>query len=337
MKKLRILVLTHPDLAPPDDLSTLSTKEQFEIKTEIDVITTLRGLGHDVLVLGVQWELRPIREAVEAFKPDIVFNLLEEFHGETTYDHNVVGFLELMKVRYTGCNPRGLMLSRGKALSKKLLTYHRIRVPDFAVFPIGRKVRRPRDLSFPLIVKSLIEHSSLGISKASIVNNDEELAERVRFVHERVGTDAIAEQFISGRELYVSVLGNDRLVAFTPWELVAEKSEPNEPLIATARAKHDVDYQQKKGISIRAAQELHPAVEERLLHDSKRIYRILELTGYARIDFRLDDENRLYFLEANPNPDIAEVEEFASAARHDGVEYPKLLERILRLGLPRQE
>jgi D-alanine-D-alanine ligase len=202
---------------------------------------------------------------------------------------------------------------------------------------MGRKVRRPRDLVFPLIVKSLIEHSSLGISKASIVNNDDELAERVRFVHERVGTDAIAEHFISGRELYVSVLGNDRLVAFTPWELVAEKSEPNEPLIATARAKHDVVYQQKKGISIRAAQELHPAVEERLLHDSKRIYRILELTGYARIDFRLDDENRLYFLEANPNPDIAEVEEFASAARHDGVEYPKLLERILRLGLPRQE
>jgi D-alanine-D-alanine ligase len=337
MKKLRILVLTHPDLAPPDDLSTLSLKEQFEIKTEIDVITTLRGLGHDVLVLGVQWELRPIREAVEAFKPDIVFNLLEEFHGETTYDHNVVGFLELMKVRYTGCNPRGLMLSRGKALSKKLLTYHRIRVPDFAVFPMGRKVRRPRDLSFPLIVKSLIEHSSLGISKASIVNSDDELAERVRFVHDRVGTDAIAEQFISGRELYVSVLGNDRLVAFTPWELVAEKSDPNEPLIATARAKHDVDYQQKKGIAIRAAQGLHPAVEERLLHDSKRIYRILELTGYARIDFRLDDENRVYFLEANPNPDIAELEEFASAARHDGVDYPKLLERILRLGLPRQE
>lgn len=337
MKKLRILVLTHPDLAPPDNLATCSAKELFAIKTEIDVITTLRGLGHDVLVLGVQWELRPIREAVEAFKPDIVFNLLEEFHGETTYDHNVVGFLELMKVRYTGCNPRGLMLSRGKALSKKLLTYHRIRVPDFAVFPMGRKVRRPRNLPFPLIVKSLIEHSSLGISKASIVTTDDELTERVRFVHERVGTDAIAEQFIKGRELYVSVLGNNRLVAFRPWELVAEKNDPSEPLIATARAKHDMDYQQKKGIVIRAAQELPPAVEARLLHDSKRIYRILELTGYARIDFRLDDGNRLFFLEANPNPDIAEAEEFAAAARHDGVSYPKLLERILRLGLPRQD
>ncbi len=333
MRKLRILVLTHPDLVPPDDPSTLDPQAAFDVKTELDVLTTLRGLGHDVHVLGVQWELRPIRDAVESFRPDIVFNLLEEFHGETTNDHNVVGFLELMKVPYTGCNPRGMMLSRGKALSKKLLHYHRIRTPEFAVFPVGRKVRRPRHLQFPLIVKSLIEHSSTGISQASVVDSDEKLAERVRFVHERIGTDAIAEQFIVGRELYVSVLGNERLRAFTPWELVAEKSAPDEPLIATAKAKHDVVYQAKKGIAIRAAEQLHPAVEERLLHDSKRIYRILELTGYARIDFRLDAEDRPYFLEANPNPDIARHEEFAEAAAFDGVAYPSLLERILRLGL----
>lgn len=337
MRRLRILVLTHPDLAPPDVLSSLTPKESFDLKTEIDVITTLRRVGHDVHVLGVQWELRPIREAVDVLKPDIVFNLLEEFHGETTYDHNVVGFLELMKVPYTGCNPRGLMLSRGKALSKKLLAYHRIRVPDFAVFPVGRKVRRPRRLAFPLIVKSLIEHSSTGISQASVVDSDERLTERVRFVHERIGTDAIAEQFIDGRELYVSVLGNDRLVAFTPWELIAEKGDPNEPLIATAKAKHDPEYQSKKGIVIRAVQELHPDVEARLLHDSKRIYRILELTGYARIDFRVDAEDRVYFLEANPNPDIAEHEEFAAAANFDGISYPKLLERIIRLGLRHHE
>ena len=333
MRKLRILVLTHPDLAPPDDLASLSTKEAFDRKTEIGVITNLRLLGHDVHVLGVQWELRPIREAVDTLKPDIVFNLLEEFHGETTYDHNVVGYLELLKVPYTGCNPRGMMLSRGKALSKKLLAYHRIRVPDFAVFPIGRKVRRPRHLAFPLIVKSLIEHSSTGISQASVVDSDEKLAERVRFVHERIGTDAIAEQFIEGREVYVSVLGAQRLVAFTPWELIVAKGQPNEPLIATARAKHDPEYQEKKGIIIRAVRELHPDIEERLLHDSKRIYRILELSGYARIDFRIDAEGRTFFLEANPNPDIAELEEFASAAAFDDLPYPKLLERILRLGL----
>ena len=337
MRKLRILVLAHPDLVPPDVISALSPRESFDIKTEYDVISTLRKIGHDVHVLGVQWELRPVREAVDVLKPDIVFNLMEEFHGETVYDHNVVSFLELMKVPYTGCNPRGLMLSRGKALSKKILHYHRIRTPEFAVFPIGRKVRRPKRLEYPVIVKSLIEHSSLGISRASVVDSDEALAERVRMVHERIGTDAIAEQFISGREMYVSVLGNDRLVAFTPWELVAEKAEPGEPLIATAKAKHDIDYQTKKGIVIQAAQQLHPEVEASLLHDSKRIYRILELSGYARVDFRIDAEGKHYFLEANPNPDIAEHEEFASSAAFDGLPYPKLLERIIRLGLRQHE
>ena len=337
MRKLRILVLAHPDLVPPDVISALSPRESFDIKTEYDVISTLRKIGHDVHVLGVQWELRPVRETVDVLKPDIVFNLMEEFHGETVYDHNVVSFLELMKVPYTGCNPRGLMLSRGKALSKKILHYHRIRTPEFAVFLMGRKVRRPKRLEYPVIVKSLIEHSSLGISRASVVDSDEALAERVRMVHERIGTDAIAEQFISGREMYVSVLGNDRLVAFTPWELVAEKAEPGEPLIATAKAKHDIDYQAKKGIVIQAVQQLHPEVEARLLHDSKRIYRILELSGYARVDFRIDAEGKHYFLEANPNPDIAEHEEFASSAAFDGLPYPKLLERIIRLGLRQHE
>ena len=175
MRRVRILVLTHPDLVPPEDDGKLTPREAFEVKTEYDVISTLRELGHDVHVLGVQWELRPIREAVDVIKPDIVFNLLEEFHGETVYDHNVVSYLELIKMPYTGCNPRGLMISRGKALSKKLLAYHRIRVPDFAVFPLGRKVRRPRHLAFPLIVKSL----------AGLGSGHRREARRARAIHPR--------------------------------------------------------------------------------------------------------------------------------------------------------
>jgi D-alanine-D-alanine ligase len=282
--------------------------------------------------LGVQYELAPVRDAVESLKPHVVFNLLEEFHGEVVFDHNVVSYLELLRIPYTGCNPRGMILSRGKALSKKLCAYHRIRVPEFAVFPMGRKVRRPTHLSYPLIVKSLIEHASVGIARASVVDSDEKLAERVRFVHERISTDAIAEQFIDGREVYVSVMGNERLVAFPPFELVAEKRPADEPLIATARAKHDIDYQERHGIDIRPA-ELGADLEAEAAHVSKRIYRILELTGYARLDFRLDARGDLYFLEANPNPEIAEREEFASSAHHAGVAYPELLERILRLGL----
>ena len=332
MKPLRILALMHPELVPPDSRTGLSAQEAFEGKTEYDVVHTLRDAGHDVQSLGVQEELLPIRDAVEQMKPHVVFNLLEEFHGQAVFDQNVVSFLELLRAPYTGCNPRGLVISRGKALSKKLVAYHRIRVPDFSVFPIGHKVRRPPRLKFPLIVKSLNEHASIGIAKASVVDGDEKLAERVAFIHERVGTDAIAEQFIQGRELYVSVLGNDRLAVFPVWEIVSKSLAEGEPFIATAKVKHDVDYQQRHGIETLAA-DLPADLVTQLTKAAKRIYKILELTGYARLDFRLDAEGRFYFLEANPNPEIAEQEEFASAARAAGLGYPELLQRIVSLGM----
>ena len=211
VKRLRVLVLMHPDLMPPASREGYTDKERHVWKTEFDVVTTLRESGHDVRAIGVQHELKPIRDEVRHWQPDVVFNLLEQFHGETAYDQNVASYLELLRVPFTGCNPRGLMLARGKALSKKLLHYHRIPVPAFAVFPMRRKVVRPARLGFPLIVKSVSEDSSIGIAHASVVDSDDKLVERVQFVHDRVGTDAIAEQYIEGREIYVSVLGNNRL------------------------------------------------------------------------------------------------------------------------------
>jgi D-alanine-D-alanine ligase len=333
MKKLRVLALMHPEFVPPDDVSTLTDQQRFDLKTEFDVVSCLRGMGHDVRPLGVQDELLPIRDAVEEWKPHVVFNLLEEFHGNVLYDHNVVSLLELLRVPYTGCNPRGMILSRGKALAKKLLLYHRIRVPGFVVFPMGRKAKRPRHLQYPLFVKSLTEHASFGISQASLVNDDAELAERVAFVHRRVNTDAIAEQFIEGRELYVGVIGNDRLTALPTRELVFDKAPPDAPLIATAKAKHDLGYQQRHGIDQRRAENLPPQVEASIAHLSKRIYRTLELTGYARLDYRLNSDGLLYFLEANPNPEIAVAEEFASAAKDAGMDYPDLLQKIINIGM----
>lgn len=333
MKKLRVLAIMHPELVPPDDAGKASAEERFVWKTEWDVIRTLRTLGHEVQPLGVQEELRPIRTAVDEFKPDIVFNLLEEFHGNVLFDQNVVSFLELLRCSYTGCNPRGMIISREKSLAKKLLFYHRIRIPAFHVFPYGRKAKRPRDLGFPLIVKSLTEHASLGISQNSLVHTDEELAERVAFVHRRIATDALVEQFIEGREIYVGVMGNERLTAFPPRELVFENAKPDMPLIATEKAKHDLAYQKRHGVEQKPAENLPPHVAATLAHLSKRIYRILGLSGYARLDYRLSPDGSLWFLEANPNPEIALGEEFASGALQAGVEYPELLQRILNLGL----
>jgi D-alanine-D-alanine ligase len=316
MRRLRVLALMHPELVPPDDAAERDEKERFVWKTEWDVCRTLRDIGHEVKALGVQDELLPIRDAVEELKPHIVLSLLE-----------------LLRVPYTGCNPRGMIISREKALSKKLLIYHRIRVPAFHVFPFGRKARRPKTLELPLFVKSLTDHASLGIAQASLVKSDEELTERVAFVHRRLGSDAIAEQFIQGREIYIGVIGNDRLTALPPRELVFENAPDGAPLIATARAKHDLDYQKRHGIDQRAAQDLPDGVAAGLEHLAKRIYRTLELTGYARLDFRLRPDGSLYFLEANPNPEIALGEEFASAAAAAGLEYPDLLQRIINLGM----
>ncbi|MFZ0239157.1 MAG: ATP-grasp domain-containing protein, partial [Xanthobacteraceae bacterium] len=248
---------------------------------------------------------------------------------------NVVSYLELLRVPYTGCNPRGLMLARGKDLSKTLVQYHRIPVPDFAVFPMNRKVKRPARLALPLIVKSVNEDASYGISQASVVDSDDKLVERVKFIHERIGTAAIAEQYIEGREIYVGIVGNDRLLVLPVWELQFKNMPQGDWLIATEKVKHDTGYQERRGILHGPAKDLTPELAMRIQRLAKRIYRTLELDGYARIDFRLAADGTPYFLEANPNPEIAESEEFATAARHVGIGYPDLLRRIVTLGMQR--
>jgi D-alanine-D-alanine ligase len=335
MKRLRILVLMDPRLLPPDSLDGY-TEQQINVwKTEYDVVSTLRAAGHEVRPLGVYDELKLIRDEIEGWKPDVVFSLLEQFHGEVMYDQNVASFLELMRIPYTGCKSRGLVLARGKDLSKTLVHYHRIAVPAFAVFPMGRKVRRPPRLALPLIVKSVSEDASIGISQASVVDTDEKLAERVAFIHQRVGTPAIAEQYIEGREVYVGVLGNDRLKALPVWELQFSNMAEGAWHIATEKVKHDPEYQERRGILQGPAEDLPPDLYARIQRTAKRIYRTLELDGYARIDFRLAADGTLYFLEANPNPEIAENQEFATAALHDGLSYSDLLHRILALGMQR--
>jgi D-alanine-D-alanine ligase len=335
MKRLRVLVLLDPDLLPPDSREGYSEQEMHAWKTEYDVVSTLRANGHEVRPLGVQHELKPIRDEIEAWKPDVVFNLLEQFHGEAAYDQNVASYLELLRIPYTGCNPRGLMLARGKDLSKKLLAYHRIPLPAFAVFPRQRKIRRPARLALPLIVKSLNEDASMGIAQASVVDTDAKLVERVTFVHESIGTAAIVEQYIEGRELYVGVLGNERLRILPIWELEFKHLAQGAWPIATEKVKHDPSYQERRGILHGPAKDLAPELRARINRIAKRVCRTLELDGYARIDFRLSTEGIPYYIEANPNPEIAATEEFAHAAIHGGLPYADLLNRVLALGINR--
>lgn len=336
MKKLRVLAVCRPDQLPPASLEGLSDKERYACKTEWDVFSTIRANGHELLGVGVEYDLGPLREAIESWKPDIVFNLLDEFHGETLYCQNVASFLELMRVPYTGCNPRGMVLSQGKDLSKKLLKYHRLPVPQFAVFPIGRKVKRPGRLKFPLIVKSVTEDASLGISQASVVDSDQKLQERVEFIHGYTGTAAIAEEYIDGREIYVGIVGNmERAKVLPIWELGFNGLPPGSHPIATEHVKRNLAYQQRHGVVDGPAADLPPALATRIKGIVRRTCGILELDGYARIDFRLAKDGTPYFIEANPNPEIASSEELAQSALHDGITYPDLIDRILMLGIRR--
>jgi D-alanine-D-alanine ligase len=331
-KKLRIIVLVHEDLVPPETLEGLTEKEKLEVKTEFDVITTLKKMGHEVFPIGLYNQLNVIGNALLEHKPHIAFNLLEEFHGYPLYDQHVVSYLELMKQAYTGCNPRGMTLAHDKALTKMILAYHRIPVPNFAVFPMNRKIKRPKRLTFPLLVKSISEEGSVGIAQASIVYDDEKLKQRVEFIHRQNKTAAIAEQFIKGREIYVGLIGNTNIQTYTPWELVMEKLPEGSENIATLKVKWDPAYQERVGVKTKAS-DLTPEQHKFIERLSKRIYRYLFLSGYARLDYRLTEDGQFYLLEANPNPQIACNEDFADSAAHSGVPYDQLLQKIITVGL----
>jgi D-alanine-D-alanine ligase len=330
--KLRVLVVVDAKMVPPDNADELPEQKQLPIQNEIDVIGALRSMGHEVQTVGVAGDMRVIRTAMEEFHPTIAFNLLAELHGYSLFEPHVASYLELLKLPYTGCNPRGLLLAHDKALTKKILSYHRIHVPSFIVFPLYRKVRVPHSVHFPLVVKSVLEDGSSALSQASIVNTPEALTERVGFVHRKTGTAVIAEEYIDGREIYTALIGNRRIQMYTPWELFIKSLPEGAPNIATSRVKWDRRYQEKAGVETHPA-ELTPELQNLLARLSRRIYRILNLSGYARLDFRMKPDGTLYLLEANPNPDISRGEDFAEAAEHCGVSYEHLLQRILHLGL----
>ncbi|MBI1899627.1 MAG: D-alanine--D-alanine ligase [Planctomycetia bacterium] len=333
MKKLRLLVLVHKTLVPPDTLEGHSEEEIDEWRIGFEVLQALRKMGHEAQPLGLSDELGELRRQLDEWKPQVAFNLLEEFHSIAAYDQHIVAYLELMRQPYTGCNPRGLLLSRDKVLAKHVLAYHRIRSPRFAVFPCGRKFRPTSQLQYPLFVKSATEDASLAIAQASIVRDKDQLKDRVAFVHEQTQSDALVEEFIDGRELYVGMLGNERLLCFPVWELTFSKAPEEVARIATRKVKWDRRYQEKHGVTTHPAKDLAPEVQSRIHRLCKRIYRALHLSGYARMDFRLREDGEIYFLEANANPNLAGDEDFARSAKEIGISYPDLLQRIVSLGL----
>jgi D-alanine-D-alanine ligase len=332
-KRLKVLALF--DAIRPTTLDQDLTPElkTADWKTEAAVLGALRALGHPHEHLAIFDDLDLVRQKLQTFSPDVIFNLADQFRNNRAFDQHIASFLAMSGLPFTGCGPIGLTLCKHKGIAKKILSYHRIHTPAFVIIPRGRRAVRPGRLRFPVVVKPLKEEASYGISQASFVENDDQFRERVEFVHQNFDSDVLAEEYIEGRELYVSLLGNHRMDVFPIRELVFREVPPDEPKMATFKAKWDEAYRAKWGLENRFAEDLDPALVRHIGTVCKRIYHALGIDGYARIDLRMNARNELYFIEANPNPILAPDEDFAESAMKAGWTYPKLIDRIARLGI----
>lgn len=332
-KKRKVLLLfdAAPRLIPGGDYAAALRGPDFW--AEAHVYRALKNLGHEVRLLALFEDAGVLLEEIRRDPPDLVFNQVEQFNGDSAQEKNVIGLLEMLGIPFTGTGSVGMTLSKDKALAKKVLAHHRIPTPNFQVYPKGSRPTAAPRLKYPLIVKPLREEASYGIARTSFVEDEASFAARVRFIHDSMAQDAMVEEYVPGRELYISVLGNGRPQTFPPRELIFTGLAKGEPRIATFKAKWDEKYRARWGIKNRFAANLSDALQEELESLCKKVYGYLYLNGYARLDWRLTPQNELIFLEANPNPFLAKHEDFACSAAKAGIGYDRLIERILQHGL----
>jgi D-alanine-D-alanine ligase len=312
---------------------------QPEPEMEYQVGHALEENGHEVLLIGIHDDPRELLDRCAEWRPDLVMNCVEAFRGDERLDYLIPALLEAGGYRYTGSPPLALLVSRDKAMSKKILAFHGIKVPGFVTYRATDEVKDAPDLRFPLIVKPLAADASAGIAQASVVEDVGALADRVTFIHERFDQPAIAEEFIPGRELYASVLGNhERLETLPLTELIfdKEKTEPEER-IATQSAKWDEPYRKRKGIKNVFARPVSAAAREQIENICRTAYHALWLRDYARIDLRLTEEGEIWVLEANANPFISRGHEIGNAADKAGMPYAKFIQRIVDEAVTRYE
>ncbi len=273
---------------------------------------------------------KPLQEQ----SPDIVFNLTEHLGGNRRFDKNIAALLEMLEIPFTGAGSTGLLLTRDKRLCKQLLSLYKIRVPKFVSLPRDKTIKLPKTVHFPLVVKPAFEDSSEGISNLSIVDNEDKLKERAQFVHDKWEQAALAEEYIEGREFYVSIIGNKKLTVLPIRECHFNDEGNKGPCLATYKVKWDKQYREKWNIEFGFA-EIEASLAKSIERACKKAYRVLHLRDYGRIDIRLRPDNKIFFLEANCNPDLAYGEEVAESAEKMGICYEDFIKRILNTALRR--
>jgi D-alanine-D-alanine ligase len=298
------------------------------------VARTLRRLGHRVSVLGVHGDVKRLIASLSRRKPDLVFNLMEMFGENVFGDIPVTGLLELLGLRYTGSGPGELYLSQDKGLTKKLLAFEDILYPRYAVFSRQAAFETGGNLRMPLFVKPLRSDSSIGIGGKSLVHDAVALMERVAVIHKELDDSALAEEYIDGREFYVGVLGNGQPKALPPVEVDFTGFPEGVPKVMDSKAKWDERSKEYKGTKSVIAN-LPDELRARLQKVAVDAYRALRVRDYGRVDLRLTDTGDIYVLEVNASCYLEKSSEFAMAAVASGLDYPRLIERIVNLASER--
>jgi D-alanine-D-alanine ligase len=335
VKKLKVLLLFDAPYAKPRGYDYRQEFKDVDWDAERFVYEALLENGHNVSLLGLYNDIRILFQEVEENRPDVIFNMAEVFKQRSDLDKNVVAVLELLGIPYTGSSSGSLLICGDKALSKTILRFHRIKVPRFYTFYRGRKVWLLKRVRLPLIVKPLKEEASRGISQASVVDSEEALVERVRMIHETMKHDAIVEEYVEGREFYVSVFGNKRITVLPLREMKFGEMDIDEPRIATYKAKWDYDYREKWKIKNVFAGRLPEGMFEKISDVCKRAYRALNMDAYARFDIRLTADGKVYIIEANANPNLDKDDEVGQSAEKSGITYAKFIQKIISLALQR--
>src|SRR3954468_8082939 len=298
----------------------------------------LRSLDHSVSALVVDRTVEPVVTALRRDAPDIVFNLAESFGGKSALESNVAALLNLLGLKYTGSSPAGLLLADDKSLTKKVLSFHGIRTPEFATVFRGA-LDWAGNIEFPVIVKPPQEDASLGISSKSVVHDLRELFTRIDALQSEFQQPVLVEQFVEGREFYVGVLGNANAQALPIMELDFSGFPAGVPRIASWEAKWGDDGAgsgaQFAGTRSVFPSDVPPALTEQMQQAAVEAFHALRLRDYARIDLRVTEDEQIFVIEVNPNCYLERESEFARAAAEGGLAYDELIARILELATAR--
>ncbi len=297
---------------------------------EAQVLKALTARKLSVWVVPFDPQITPTIDALRQANPRLVFNLTEWLGGNRRLDSAIAAVLEMMELRYTGTGAEGLHLARDKVLAKRIVAGAGVDVPRHVI--MNGRSRSTAALTFPVIVKPQFGDGSDGIGNRALAQNRGQLLARIQSIRGRNAEPLLCEEFISGRDLFVALLGNEPRV-MPPLELVIGRSGTGAPRFATSSVKHEASYRRRWAVRYRRAK-LSQNVLKTIEEASKRIFGALKLRDYARIDYRLTPDNRLVFLEANANPDLT-PHTFGRNVCFAGVSYPDLISDIVDAALSR--